>query len=230
MKKMLSGLREGGFLGEVYRWSCGAIKGCKDPSDVYMKFGKEEAAKKILKLIQGAEKIDLDEPEEIPEAVKGAPVNLRQPEGWIYSDKGISRIDEKEYTPKMVCRTPIILTQRLKSLETGEEKIEIAFKRDGEWHRAIYPRSTIFTARAITVLADLGCTVTSENAKQVVRFLSALEAENIDIIQKADATSTFGWQPGRRFIPGREQGIVLDIDPSQKGMAAAYCRNGDMEH
>lgn len=230
MKKMLSGLREGGFLGEVYRWSCGAIKGCKDPSDVYMKFGKEEAAKKILKLIQGAEKIDLDEPEEIPEAVKGAPVNLRQPEGWIYSDKGISRIDEKEYAPKMVCRTPIILTQRLKSLETGEEKIEIAFKRDGEWHRAIYPRSTIFTARAITVLADLGCTVTSENAKQVVRFLSALEAENIDIIQKADATSTFGWQPGRRFIPGREQGIVLDIDPSQKGMAAAYCRNGDMEH
>lgn len=230
MKKMLSGLREGGFLGEVYRWSCGAIKGCKDPSDVYMKFGKEEASKKILKLIQGAEKIDLDEPEEIPEAVKGAPVNLRQPEGWIYSDKGISRIDEKEYTPKMVCRTPIILTQRLKSLETGEEKIEIAFKRDGEWHRAIYPRSTIFTARAITVLADLGCTVTSENAKQVVRFLSALEAENIDIIQKADATSTFGWQPGRRFIPGREQGIVLDIDPSQKGMAAAYCRNGDMEH
>ena len=230
MKKMLSGLHEGGFLGEVYRWSCGAIKGCKDPSDVYMKFGKEEAAKKILKLIQGAEKIDLDEPEEIPEAVKGAPVNLRQPEGWIYSDKGISRIDEKEYTPKMVCRTPIILTQRLKSLETGEEKIEIAFKRDGEWHRAIYPRSTIFTARAITVLADLGCTVTSENAKQVVRFLSALEAENIDIIQKADATSTFGWQPGRRFIPGREQGIVLDIDPSQKGMAAAYCRNGDMEH
>lgn len=230
MKKMLSGLREGGFLGEVYRWSCGAIKGCKDPSDVYMKFGKEEAAKKILKLIQGAEKIDLDEPEEIPEAVKGAPVNLRQPEGWIYSDKGISQIDEKEYTPKTVCRTPIILTQRLKSLETGEEKIEIAFKRDGEWHRAIYPRSTIFTARAITVLADLGCTVTSENAKQVVRFLSALEAENIDIIQKADATSTFGWQPGRRFIPGREQGIVLDIDPSQKGMAAAYCRNGDMEH
>lgn len=230
MKKMLSGLREGGFLGEVYRWSCGAIKGCKDPSDVYMKFGKEEAAKKILKLIKGAEKIDLDEPEEIPEAVKGAPVNLRQPEGWIYSDKGISRIDEKEYTPKMVCRTPIILTQRLKSLETGEEKIEIAFKRDGEWHRAIYPRSTIFTARAITVLADLGCTVTSENAKQVVRFLSALEAENIDIIQKADATSTFGWQTGRRFIPGREQGIVLDIDPSQKGMAAAYCRNGDMEH
>lgn len=229
LRKVLSGLREGGFIGEVYRWSCARISGCKDPSDVYVKFGKEEAQKKIMKLLKGAEKIDLDEPEDIPEAVKGAPVNLRQPEGWIYSDKGISHIDEKQYAPKMVCRTPLILTQRLKSLETGEEKIEIAFKRDGTWHKAIYPRSTIFTARGVTVLADLGCTVTSENAKQVVRFLSALEAENIDIIQKADATSTFGWQPGKRFIPGREQGIVLDIEPSQRGMALAYCQNGDME-
>lgn len=229
LRKTLAGLRDGGFLGEVYRWSCSAIKGCKDPSDVYMKFGREDGAKKIMVLMKRAEKIDLEEPEVIPEAVQGAPVNLRQPEGWLYSDKGISQISEKDYGPKMVCRTPIILTQRLKSLETGEEKIEIAFKRDGQWHKAIYPRSTIFTARGITALADLGCTVTSENAKHVVRFLSALEAENIDIIQKSDATSTFGWQPGHRFIPGRENGIVLDIDPSQKGMAAAYCRNGDME-
>ena len=229
LRKMLAGLREGRFIGEVYRFSCSRIQGCKDPSDVYMKFGKEEAQKKILKLIQNAEKIDLDAPEEIPEAIQGAPVNLRQPEGWIYSDKGISRIDEKQYAPKTVCRTPIILTQRLKSIESGEEKIEIAFKRDGSWHRAIFPRSTIFTARGITTLADLGCTVTSENAKQVVRFLSALEAENIDVIQRADSTSTFGWQPGKRFIPGREQGLVLDIDPSQKGTALAYSQIGEME-
>lgn len=229
LRKVISGLRDGGFIGEAYRWSCSTISGCKDPSDVYIKFGKEEAAKKIMRLIKNAEKIDLDEPEVIPEAVKGAPVNLRQPEGWIYSDKGISQISEKDYGPKMVCRTPIILTQRLRSLETGEEKIEIAFKRDGEWRRAIYPRSTIFTARSITALADLGCTITSENAKLVVRFLSALEAENIDVIQRADATATFGWQPGKRFIPGREQGIVLDIDPSQKGMALAYSQNGEMK-
>ena len=228
LRKIIEGLREGGFIGKVYRWSCSQI-GCKDPSDVYIKYGKDEAREKIMRLIEAAEEMDLDAPEEIPEAIQGAPVNLRQPEGWLYSEKGISHIDEKKYTPTLVCRTPIILTQRLKSLETGEEKMEIAFKRDGTWHKAIFPRSTIFTARGITILADLGCTVTSENAKQVVRFLSALEAENIDVIQRADATSTFGWQPGKRFIPGREQGIVLDIDPSQKGMATAYCQVGEEE-
>lgn len=226
LAKVTRALREGKFVGEVYKWSCRTL-GCKDPSEVYMKYGKEEAAEKIRKAISNAEQIDIEE-DNIPEAVEGAPVNLRQPEGWIYSEKGISVIDEKKYAPVMVCRTPIIITQRLRSMETGEEKIEVAFKRDGQWHKAIYPRSTIFTSRAITALADLGCTVTSENAKHIVKFLAALEAENIDIIKKADSTSTFGWQSGKRFVPGHDKDIVLDIDPSQRGMAAAYCQNGTM--
>lgn len=224
LHKVTTALRDGNFIGQVYKWSCKNL-GCKDPSDVYIKYGKEEAAEKIRAAISNAQAIDIDE-ESIPEALPGAPVNLRQPEGWVYSDKGISKIDEKKFTPVTVCRTPIILTQRLRSMETGEEKMEVAFKRDGTWHKAIYPRSTIFTARGITALADLGCTVTSENAKQVVKFLAALEAENIDIIRKADSTSTFGWQEGKRFIPGHDKDIVLDIDPSQRVLAAAYCQNG----
>lgn len=225
--KLCRGLKDGGFIGEVYRWSCSRL-GVKDPSDLYLKHGQEDAARMIRDALKTAEHVDLDA-ERIPEAITGAPINLRQPEGWLYSDKGISYIDEKKYVPTNICRTPIILTQRLRSIETGDEKIEVAFKRDGQWHTATYPRSTIFSSRSITALADLGCTVTSENAKQVVRFLGALEAENIDIIPKADATSTFGWQPGKRFIPGHSQGIALDIDPSQRGMASAYCQSGTME-
>lgn len=235
VKKVCRGLKEGGFIGEVFRWSCSRIppvadgqKPPKDPSDVYLMYGQEKAAQLIREQLQGAEAIDLDE-EQIPEAISGAPINLRQPEGWIYSDKGISVIDEKKYTPTSVCRTPIILTKRLKSIETGDEKMEIAFKRDGQWISATYPRSTIFSSRSITTLADLGCTITSENAKQVVRFLGALEAENIDIIPKADATSTFGWQPGKRFIPGHDKGISLDIEPSLRGWASAYCQSGTFE-
>ena len=63
----------------------------------------------------------------------------------------------------------------------------------------------------------------------MVRFLGSLEAENIDIIPKEDSTSTFGWQPGNRFVPGHADGITLDIDPSQKAMATAYCQNGTFE-
>ena len=230
LQKVTEGLIKGGFIGKVYKFQCSAIGGIKDPSELYMQLGEEKAAEKIMTLLGSAKEIDLSKPETaVPESIKGAPVNLRQPEGWIFSDQGISHIDEKTYGPVLVCRTPIILTRRLRSLETGEEKIEIAYKRDDEWQSAIFQRSTIFTARSITVLADLGCTVTSENAKMLVRFLSALEAENIDIIEKSDATSTFGWQPGKRFIPGHNQGIVLDIDPSQRGMAQAYCKTGTLK-
>lgn len=226
-RKLTHALADTGFTGEVYVWSCQSL-GKKDPSDVYLAHGKEEAAKLIREALKRAKAVDL-EAEMREEPITGAPLSLRTPEGWIFSDKGISWIDPKTHTPANVCRTPILLTRRLKSLETGDEKMEVAFKRDGEWQRAIYPRSVIFSSRSITALADLGCTITSENSKNVVKFLGALESENIDIIPKNDATSTFGWQPGRRFIPGHDDGITLDIDPSQRGMAAAYCQNGTME-
>lgn len=226
-RKLTHALADTGFTGEVYVWSCQSL-GKKDPSDVYLAHGKEEAAKLIREALKRAKAVDL-EAEMREEPITGAPLSLRTPEGWLFSDKGISWIDPKTHTPANVCRTPILLTQRLKSLETGDEKMEVAFKRDGEWQRAIYPRSVIFSSRSITTLADLGCTITSENSKNVVKFLGALESENIDIIPKNDATSTFGWQPGRRFIPGHDEGITLDIAPSQRGMAAAYCQNGTME-
>lgn len=234
LQKITRTLKEEEFIGEVYTWSCKGF-GVKDPSQLYLDKGAGEGGeaqvKELLKgAIKAAQKVDLDSlADTIPEAVKGAPVNLRQPEGWIYSEGGIRKIDEKTALPVMICRTPVILTKRLRSMETGEEKMEIAFKRDGAWHKAIFPRSTIFTARGITALSDLGCTVTSENAKQVVSFLSALEAENIDIIQKADSTSTMGWQTRGRFLPAHGDDIILDIEPSLRGWAAAYHYSGTFD-
>ena len=227
LAKVRAGLRDGGFSGTALTWSCRRY-GVKDPSDLYLRHGKEEAARLIRDAIGEAKEVDLLA-EDVPEPMDGAPIGLRQPEGWLFSDRGISAVNEKQPAPTNVCRTPILLTRRLKSIETGEEKIEVAFKRDGRWHTATYPRSTVFSSRSVTALADLGCTVTSENAKQVVRFLGALEAENFDIIPKADATSTFGWQPGKRFLPGKSEGLALDIDPSQAHLAAAYCQSGTLE-
>lgn len=229
LEKVCRTLHEEGFAGEVYTFSCAQFE-CKDPSDLYLKYGEEEAATLIQQALSGAKRIELDKITDIiPEAVSGAPVNLRQPEGWIYSEKGISHIDEKKMIPTMVCRTPIILTQRLKSMDTGEEKIEIAFKRDGQWNKAVFLRSTIFTARGITALADMGCTVTSENAKMVVKFLEALEAENIDIISMAESTGTLGWQTKNRFLPGHGDDIVLDVDPSLRSWANAYHTTGTFD-
>lgn len=229
LEKVCRILKEEEFAGDVYTFSCSQF-GCKDPSDLLIKKGAEDATACIQQAIKTATRINLDELSEvIPEAVNGAPVNLRQPEGWIYSENGISKIDEKTAIPRCICKTPIILTQRLKSMDDGDEKIEIAFKRDGVWNKAVFLRSTIFTARGITVLSDLGCTITSENAKLVVKFLEALEAENIDLIPKSESTSTLGWQTRGRFLPGHGDDIVLDIDASLRSWANAYHAVGSFD-
>lgn len=224
--QMINKLRDGGFQGDVLTWSCGAY-GVKDPSDLLIKYG-DAAASMVETQLEAAQPVDIYATA-VPEAIAGAPIQLRQPHGFIYSEKGISAIDEKTAQPRVVCRTPIILKQRLRSIETGEEKIEIAFKRDEKWQSATFPRSMIFQSRSITALADLGCTVTSENAKGLVRFLEALEAENIDVLDVRESTSTFGWQTRNRFLPGHEGGLVLDIDPSMQSWATAYCQRGSLD-
>ena len=222
-------LKEGKFDGKVYTWNCSQFAGAKDPSDLLIRDGKELAAQEIRSALQRAEVLDISKLEEsLPEAIPGAPKNLIQPAGWIYDNNGIHRIDEKTNSPECVCRTPIILTQRLRSIETGEEKIEVAFKRDDKWNTAIFPRSTIFQSRSITALTDLGCTITSENSKQVVRFLEALEKANFEALEVTDSTSSFGWQTQNRFLPGHGQNLVVDVDSSLQSWVAAYSQSGTL--
>ena len=219
---MLKKLSAGEFLGEVATFSCGPT-GSKDPSDLYIKEGAA-AKDKLKELLEKAKPVDLAE-ENMAEAIPGAPKNLRQPEGWIYSEKGISIIEERTQQPRCICRTPIILTKRMRN-EVGEEKIEVAWRRDGMWSTAIFPRTVIFQSKSITCLADMGCTITSENAKSVVAFLQALEAENMDALEVVDSTSHCGWQSKERFVPGASGDLVLDVSPQMQSVAAGYCKNG----
>ena len=226
LEKVTSALRRAGFAGEVYQWACSRIDGVKDPSDLYAKHGQKETADLIRAALDGAQEVDLND-SVIATAIEDAPIALRSPEGWIFSETGISLIDEKTFSPVSVCRTPVLLTQRLRSLDTGEEKVELAFKRDGAWTRAIMPRSNAFNNRGILQLADLGATVTTENAKDVVRFLGSLESENLELIPCNESTSTFGWKTRKRFLPGSDDGITLDTDRNLASMASGYTKSGD---
>lgn len=223
---MLKKLYAGEFLGEVFTFSCGT-SGAKDPSELLGKLGAAPAAEKLKELIDSAKQIDLAA-ENTVEAIPGAPVNLKQPDGWIYSEKGISVIEERTMQPKCICRTPIIITRRFRN-ETGEEKVEIAFRRDGAWFKRVLDRTTVFQSKSITCLADFGCTVTSENAKYIVQFLQALEAENLDLLEVVDSTTHYGWQNKDRFLPGISGTLVPDLPDEVASIAAGYCKNGTKE-
>ncbi|MDE6260366.1 MAG: DUF927 domain-containing protein [Oscillospiraceae bacterium] len=224
--KTCRGLRDGGFSGTVKVWSCKQFD-VKDPSELYLKRGRDEAARLIRQALKSAEEIDYTKDPE-PPSMEGAPIALKCPSGWELSEKGVHEINEKKGTSELACRTPILLTKRIRSLDSGEEKIEIAFRRDGRWSTSVWPRSTVFSSRSVLALSELGCTVTSENAKQVVKFLGALEGENLDKIPSVQATGVLGWKPDGKFMPGFDSGLVLDCDPTMQAVAGAYRQSGTL--
>ena len=225
LKTTCRALLNGGFSGEVYRIS---IDGFKDPSDLHVDSVKdfEDRWRVVMKL---AEKIDIKK-EASKEAVTfpGAPVQLRVPRGWRFSDAGIEMMDERSGRWVNVCRTPILLCRRMKSLDTGEEKIEAAFKRDGRWQKAVAQRSVIFQSRTITELSDIGITVTSENAKYIVKYLGDLESENIDLFNVNQCVSQLGWY-GKHFLPGAAGDIAVDVDGASQKWVNAYKGRGTFE-
>ena len=94
---------------------------------------------------------------------------------------------------EVVCPHPIMPVQRLVNIDTGIEKIKIAYSRGRGWRTAIFDRKTIFTANKITELADIGISVTSETAKSLVKYFAKLEELNTDVIQETDCITRMGW-------------------------------------
>lgn len=126
---------------------------------------------------------------------------------WIATENGIFS-SETSKTKDLVCHHPIMPVRRLKNIETGEEQITIAFKRDGYWTEITVPKIEVVTSRAITNLARFGVQVNSENARLLVKYLADLEMWNADMINIQHSTSKLGWH-GNVFVP-YDLSIVFD--------------------
>ena len=164
----------------------------KDPSELYIKQGMDAVDTMKAAIKKSRE----NQP---PRGGRGSARvgkgNARQTASRTDGDYPMMEYSNSTGAPKAtrVCRTPIIIVKRVRNLETDEEKMQIAFKKRNRWKYGIFPSTTIYQSRNIASLADLGAMITSENAKQVVLFLEALEAENMDIITEARSTSQLGW-------------------------------------
>lgn len=228
------GLREAGYPGEVSVFTCGnthqkdnKYKICKDPSDVFISFGQKEGQEVILDLMKNAGTIDLMDPNETPQPLDPPDFkDYKMPFGYKMNTDGVWKLSEKG-DDTCVCPNPIVLTKRLISVDGDEEKLEVAFFRDGRWKYARYPRTVLSQTKNIVQLADLGCMVTSENAKHIVKYLSEFEAANIDNLPKCDSASRLGWQTKNRFLPQvSEDNIIIDVDPALQQIVDAYHSEG----
>lgn len=144
---------------------------------------------------------------------------------WIASDKGISTFN-KDYTNEViVCYHPILPIERLKNLETGEEQLKIAYKRNHCWKEIVVPKDLVSSASKIVSLSKLGVAVTSENAKLLVKYLSDVENLNDDNIPVQRSTSKLGWIEGG-FVP-YDTDIIFDGDLRFKSVFDSIRTHGD---
>lgn len=128
---------------------------------------------------------------------------------WIATEDGIF-LQSQSSAETLACYHPILPIERLKNLETGEEQLKLAFKRNNKWEEIIIPKDMVATASKITALSKRGIAVTSENAKYLVRYLSDVENFNDSSINVQYSSSKLGWVE-KGFIP-YDTDILFDGD------------------
>ena len=139
------------------------------------------------------------------------PYDNMQCKEWLATESGIClRNTSTGYTDILACYHPILPIERLKNLETGEEQIKLAYKRNGRWQEIIIPKTMVTSANKIVSLSGRGIAVTSENAKYLVRYLADVENANEEHIAVQYSTSKLGWNQGG-FLP-YDTDIVFDGD------------------
>lgn len=148
---------------------------------------------------------------------------------WAASDDGIFTSNgERSTLDSMACYHPILPLERLKNLETGEEQIKLAYKRNGRWMEILTPKVMVTSASKIVALSARGVSVTSENAKNLVKYLSDVENLNDSCIKVQYSSSKLGWAPGNLFLP-YDQEIVFDGDTRFQQLFNSIGEHGSRE-
>lgn len=118
------------------------------------------------------------------------PISLRCGK-WRCDDSGI--FIHTENGSVCACPHPIMPVARLTNIETGIEKIKVAYRRGKAWRTVIFDRKTLSATNKIIDLADCGIAVTSENARDLVKYLHEVEQLNPDLIPEIECVTHLGW-------------------------------------
>lgn len=134
---------------------------------------------------------------------------------WEADDSGIFK--KNGYNEEAACPHPIMPVERLVNIDTGEEKLQLAFRKGAVWRRLIVSKTVLASATKVTELAGSGIAVTSQNARAFIQYISDLENLNYDIIPEKKSIGRFGYIPDEGFSPFVD-GLIFDGDANFKAM------------
>lgn len=112
---------------------------------------------------------------------------------WIANDNGVYK-EGRFGDLHVACPHPIFILARYTNVDTDAESLQLVYGRVGKDYKTkIVPRVVLASANKITKLAEYGVGVTSENAKDLVRYLSDFESINYDNIGEFKSCDHLGW-------------------------------------
>lgn len=127
----------------------------------------------------------------------------------------------------LACYHPILPVQRFVNAQTGKEKMKISFKKGHQWKEIVMDKEIIASANRIVALSGYGVSVTSENSRNLVRYLSDIENYNIDRIDVQVSTSKLGWIQGE-FMPYGKS-VIFDSEMRFKETFEAVREEGSWD-
>ena len=122
---------------------------------------------------------------------------------WVANDLGVVLYDVNNQgltVTTTACPHPIMPVERYINLDTDTEKIKLSFFKDGRWRDFTVDCGVVFNKSSISQLADRGVLVTSESAKDLVKYLSEVVSLNAQEIPLYNSIGRLGWIDGG-FVP-----------------------------
>lgn len=147
---------------------------------------------------------------------------------WEADDSGIRRRTGFGYD-EVACVHPIMPIERLVNIDTGTEKLRLAYCRKGNnWRLLTVEKHTLANSSSITTLADHGIAVNSETAKSLIKYLYDIENLNYELIPETLSVSRLGWNKDKGFSPYCGN-LVFDGDANFGDAFAAVDTRGDAD-
>ena len=128
----------------------------------------------------------------------------------------------------LVSYQTIVPIEKYINLETGLEKIKLAFYYKDKWNTIIVDKSVVSSTQSIVKLSDLGIAVTSENAKTLIKYLSEIENLNKDIIPIKTSISRLGWFGDNALAPYNQE-YEFDNEKDIPNLKEKFAENGKLE-
>lgn len=145
---------------------------------------------------------------------------------WHIDRTGIWRDNgsKKEYA----CFHPIAPVGRLTNIDTGEERLVIAFDQNGRFKYVIRAKLDLFDSKKVINLAAVGVAVTSRTASALSDFLNEMEVNNYTAIPSKNSVSRLGFLSDGSFSPYAD-GVEFDGDAAFGTIFQSITQKGDFE-